>query len=362
MKRILIIANTYYQLIMALQLKKTIFWNDEVVLFLSDRSNNAKNVYDHLKNGQYFDQVKYIETKFLVNKKSIIEKASNFFENVYVSNNRYKYFFEGIDNLYFDEMVSFNIDIMIYNFFAILYDINHNIKLSGFEEGILSYNAQKLVFPGAKQICKIRKVFGLNPVDNAYLNFYCFFPQLYDGIFHAVKVPLITENPEIIEILRDIFEIHDSDLYYPQKYIYFASVYDFEGGRPIGEIDIVRKIAKTVGNENLIVKVHPRDSRTAYTNEGIQVDKNSSKPWEAIQLLGDFSNKVFLTATSGSVLAGSFLSVYPIKTFYMYKLCDVSDNNSALVSTKNIELLVNDVSMKGVFEKVNIAECIEDIL
>lgn len=65
------------------------------------------------------------------------------------------------------------------------------------------------------------------------------------------------------------------------------------------------------------VKTHPRDSRTIYKDHGFNVDVNSSIPWEAIQLSGDFSDKVFLTINSGSVLSGSTMSEKPVKTFYM---------------------------------------------
>lgn len=361
MKRILIIANTYYQLIIALQMKNTLFKECEVVLFLSDRSNNSNRIAENLKKGHYFDNVKYIETKYLVNRKSVRDKLLNFFENINTQNNRYRYFFEGIDNLYFDEMISFNIDIMIYNFYAILYEYNHDIHFSGYEEGILSYNAQKLNFGGSKEICTIRNMVKKKGIDKSYSNFYCFFPQLYSGVFNPVRIPLITEDNRIAAYLRAIFEIKESDITYQQKYIYFSSVYDFEGGHPIREIEIVQKLAEDIGRDNLIVKIHPRDTRTVYKDNGITVDKNSSIPWEAIQLLGDFSNNVFLTSTSGSVLAGSFLSRYPVKTFYLYKMCSIDGNKNALVSVNNIEKLLDEPSMNEVFKQVKIADSIEDI-
>ena len=149
---------------------------------------------------------------------------------------------------------------------------------------------------------------------------------------------------------------------YPQKYIYFAGTLDFEGGKPIGEFELVQKIAKQVGKENLLVKVHPRDTRSVYAEEGLLVDKNSSKPWEIIQMLGDFSNKVFLTATSGSVLAGNFLTTNPVPTFYMYKCCDTDKNISALKNVNNIELLLHEKSMQKIFCGIKIATDIKDIV
>lgn len=85
-------------------------------------------------------------------------------------------------------------------------------------------------------------------------------------------------------------------------------------------------------------------------------------PWEAIQLSGDFSDKVFLTINSGSVLSGSTMSEKPVKTFYMYKLCDIKENKSCQKNAQDIEALLCESSMKEVFRNVRIAEKIEDIL
>ncbi len=147
-----------------------------------------------------------------------------------------------------------------------------------------------------------------------------------------------------------------------KKYFFFTSVYDFEGGEPIGEYELVCKIADLVGKENLLVKTHPRDVRTIYEDEGFIVDKNSDIPWEAIQLSKDFSDKVFLTATSGSVLAGSFMSENPPKTFFMHKCCNVSGNYSAQKTIATIEELLCDEALKDSLRTVSYANDVKDIL
>ena len=195
--------------------------------------------------------------------------------------------------------------------------------------------------------------------DNLH-NFYCYYPILYRGNLVPVQIPRISVEAKITGILRNIFK--PDNTIYTKKYIFFTSVYDFEGGNPIGEYELVCKVAKLVGIDNLLVKTHPRDSRTIYKDHGFNVDVNSSIPWEAIQLSGDFSDKVFLTINSGSVLSGSTMSEKPVKTFYMYKLCDIKENKSCQKNAQDIEALLCESSMKEVFRNVRIAEKIEDIL
>ena len=60
MKRILLVSNTYYQLIMAIQMRYTIFTEDEIVLMLSDHSKGTKVICEEIKKLNVFHQVKSI--------------------------------------------------------------------------------------------------------------------------------------------------------------------------------------------------------------------------------------------------------------------------------------------------------------
>ena len=62
MKR-LFICNTYYQLIIAIQLKLTLFKEDEVSVWISDCSVNSETVADRLNETNIFNYVNKIYTK-----------------------------------------------------------------------------------------------------------------------------------------------------------------------------------------------------------------------------------------------------------------------------------------------------------
>ncbi|HEG1241807.1 TPA: hypothetical protein SCN02_002979, partial [Enterococcus faecium] len=82
-----------------------------------------------------------------------------------------------------------------------------------------------------------------------------------------IQIPLVTAGSRTALQLSDIFNPM-IDIYKEKKYIFFTSVYDFEGGEPVGEYELVCKIADLVGKDNLIVKTHPRDVRTIYKDNG----------------------------------------------------------------------------------------------
>lgn len=362
---VLIVANTYYQIIFAIQLKMTLMKEDQVILLISDHSNGSDIVSSQINNIGVFYESKYIKSHRLLYDVNPIAKCKQIFgiclknSNVFSSE-----YLKDVSNFYLDEIISYNAMRDLVALYFHLSKYNKSVCLSRYEEGILSYNntIQRIATPRRKIMDFVRRLQGKPEFTKAGKNFYCFYPELYKGELIPVKVPLISDTPETVEIIKKVFDVNLTEDDYREKYIFFTSVYDFEGEHPIGEYELVCKIADKVGKENLLIKTHPRDKRTIYTDNGFKVDRNSNTPWEAIQLSGDFSDKVFLTATSGSVLSGSFMSSTPPKTFYLYKLCQIDGNKTAEESRRNITELLSDKSVKSIFSRVKIAESIEDIV
>ncbi len=359
----IILCNTYYQLIIALQLKITQFKNDSVYLILSDHSKNAEQIANTIDSLNIFEKVLFIRTKELDYSEFEI---GNLYKDVLPAILGNCSFIQKVKLPKIDEFIYYNISFSTFQIFACLSKDNSDIICSRIEEGILSYDIK--IHDGVDLGCRykliniVREFLGYRSIFKSTKNFYCFQPDFYKGILNPVEVSSVSFNGQMKDILSKSFDIKISESDYEEKYIFFTSVYDFEGGEPIGEYELVCKIAALVGKENLLIKTHPRDTRTIYEDNGFTVDKNSGVPWEAIQLSRDFSDKVFLTATSGSVLAGSFMSENPPKTFFMYKCCNNLDNKPAQKSVETIEALLNDGALKETLKTVAIANDVKDIL
>lgn len=362
MKRILIIANTYYQLIFAIQMQQTIFKNDEIILLLSDHSKNTKMIVERLKKYNVFSQAFFIESKGLIENRNHFDKLIDNFAMAFLEHNRYSYYLNEVKNQKFDELICFNYGMDSYGIFSTLYKYNPNLKISLFEEGLLSYDIKITTNLQRELIKKIRRIRGKRDISEMINNFYCFYPEIYRGSIDTVQVPTIDIKSDTANILKEIFEIKEENLNYEQKYIYFTSVYDFEGGQPIGEFEIALELRDLVGNENLLIKQHPRDIRDIYIKNGFNVDDNSSIPWEVIQISHDFSKNIFLTATSGSVLAGSFLSEKPIPIGYLFNLCNIESNEAAKKSIKDIQNLLQGSDIKDSLKNIAIINNLEQCL
>lgn len=194
---------------------------------------------------------------------------------------------------------------------------------------------------------------------------YCFYPEFYTGILKTILIPKI-ELSDILfaQSLAKVFNIDKAKIYYPQKYIYFASVGDFEGGKPVGEVALAKKISKIVGKENLLIKLHPRDKTGLFEKEGLTVDKESSVPWEVIQLNYNFKNHVFLTCASGSVLSINLTLEEGPETYFMFPLCKVSQNECIAPSVAQAKKVFAQLEKSGhaALKRFHIAYYIEDIL
>lgn len=359
MKKILIICNTYYQVIEMVQLRLTLFKDDMVVSVISDCSNNAENVFNRLRDIKVFDGCYFVKRKaVLARKKTLLDKVKSIPTFIFGKGS----IWDEIPLGNFDEIIFYNQDDDMFVLFAKLYERNQNLLISRFEESIYSYESGRWTAVKYSVAQAFRKLMGKKNLEEAYKNFYCFFPELYHGNMNPVEIPAISANSRLPDILNTAFNLCIEDNAYNYKYIFFSSVGDFEGGRPIGEIALIKDIAELVGNDNLLVKVHPRDDTSRFIKEGLHVDTHSNVPWEIIQLGRDFSNHIFLSVNSTSVMTVTLLQDNPPTVFYLYKLCDLNGNVSIESTLNSLEDIVLGNFMKHRRARIHVAERLEDIL
>lgn len=340
--KILFISNTYYQILMAMQMRCTIFLNDSVDIWVTDQCGKNHQVPDRLKELHLFDNVFYKETKYMCGKKKhIYEKISDVHHLLWGNS-----LFEDISENSYDELVYYNPDLATHMVFAMLIKRNAGLICSRYEEGILSYNYHHGSYAKLKLAYFIRSIMNKKNLRDMTTKFYCTTPSIYKGELLVEEIPKISLALNGVgDKFSSLFDVHNME--YRQKYIYFSSVYDIEGENPIGELEIICKIAEKVGKENLLVKVHPRDDVSRFENCGLGIDTNSAVPWEAIQLGRDFSEKVFLTLNSGSTLSVNLCIDKPAQTYYVYPLCNVEVNSRAKQTVQIISQIFEEVGAEN---------------
>ncbi|MEG0687792.1 MAG: hypothetical protein RR466_03800 [Hungatella sp.] len=346
--KILIFCNTYMQIINAIQIKVSFFKSIQVDLIVSDHSRNAKNVVGRLEESGLFGRVAYVDTKYIDYQQSLWEDLKDVFSVNFGRNKKYKDFLWREDFTY-DLILIYNISMLVYSAYDEL--VKKGIKPScmRYEEGINCYQDMAKAPTGKRNKMTeiIRKSSSKKNLLKHINEVFCYFPMFFstENKWKVNRIPpLRRENQEFIRRLNTIFDYSSEKDKFPQKYIYFATSSDIDGNS-VGETDLVLQLGEILGEENLMIKVHPRDTRTVYEDAGLQVNRNSDIPWEVIQLNHDFSNYIFISLSSGSVLTASAMLGDDIESYYLFPVVAGKNTNfdehSANVLLPLIEKLHN---------------------
>lgn len=355
----LIVVNTYSQLTVALQLLNTLFNNDKVSLIISDHSNNSETIYETIKGLHIFYKVYYKATKkYCDANENLWDKLTCQYHLIRGQN-----IFYDIAQEQWDELIYYNTDPATHILYSTIIKSNPSLKAAWYEEGIMSYTTPFMKCRKYDIMRMVLQLIGCKDLESITEKFYCFYPTEYHGCLQPIKIPLLSREDDFIKkTLKKIFNIRIQDNDYSYKYIFFSGVYDFEGGKSIGELDIICEIAECVGKDNLLVKVHPRDKAERFQAKGLNVDMNSHIPWEAVQINYDFSRNIFLTTLSGSVLFINMMIKEPTLTYIVYPLCKIHENECAMRNARDIENFID----KGIDGKklkwLNKVDCLDNIL
>lgn len=324
-KKVLIICNTYYQLIVAIQLKLTIKQNDYVHVVLTNKSKNADQIYSRLSAMDLFEKITYLDVEMSSEHKvPFLNSVKCLIWGVY---GKWKKKFD--EYAKYDELLSYNLDLPAHFLYAILYNRNPKIEVNQFEEGVFSYDTEVESCNVLRLLYKMRKLMRKKNLRESVMHYYCFNPIFYKRDLQTVQIPKLGQDEKVKKVLRDIFVPSGKIDEYNEKYILLTCIYDLEGGGAIGELEVARKIADVVGMDNLIVKVHPRDDSKRFIDLGFKVDVNSTVPWEIIQMNLDFSEKVIMTTLSCSPISLSAISEEEMKAMYLFPLCSLDNNQLA---------------------------------
>lgn len=363
MKKIIILCNTYFQILIAIQLRLKEYTNDRVFLLVSDHSKDSLFVANKLKQCSLFSEVIYINTqrKYIDKDRGIILRIKNLYSMLFGDDLLSKKITCNVD-----EFLFYNLDLYTRSLFATLIRSNVNLKCKRFEEGVISYNFPliqhniRAVLPLLSDF--IRKFFLKQKcLLDLLSDFYCFSPDLYNGSMIVHQIPKI-KCCEIRPILKMIFDIDDS--IYKYKYIFFTSVYDFESKKPIGEFYVLEKIRKIVGNDNLLVKVHPRDKRNIYKQSGYNIDVNSNICWEAIMICANIKDSILISVNSSCLLTSNIIKNNTCSSVFVYNLCNYKNDTYAELSVKRIQNIINSCNGVNAFsgERILSISSVNDLL
>lgn len=325
MEKVLIIANTYFQVITAINLKLTILKESFVDIVITDISTNYDLIAARLEKTKLFNSVQTANIDEICYKKNKLIK----YKSLFFWKNTLKKFIKK-DNYNYDVLMFFNYDVFTYSVFNKIYECNKDIKVYRYEEGFCSYlyDFSHLIITKVYRI--FRKIARKPRLEEKIEKYYFYHPDivLFKANYKFEKIPTLDRaNTKLLEILNNVFDykkVKEQDEY-NKKYIFFEECF-FCDNIGVDDFDLIMQIADIVGRENLLVKLHPRNKIDRFSKYGISTNKTIGIPWEVIQMNREFSDKIFLTISSGSVLASKLYFGDNIKTYLLFNCTEKMSN------------------------------------
>ena len=313
---ILLICNTPFQIMMACHIASLYYKDYDVDITISEGIKDGEMLAKNAQKVTLFRRVLFIKNKkTFLSSPSIVGKCKYVFGRIWEIWNNWRIAKNLAKNMY-DICLFSNISIFTKLLTSILKKHNPNAQLAIFEEGLVTYTQLYASGDAPKSLYRrfIDKQGLLAKINTIYL---CH-PHLLEWelpngtIVHLP--PININNIELKITLNTIFDYFQCEDVYDKRVVFFEESHVFEGF-DVPDIDIVNQIAKVVGKEEIMIKIHPRNPENRFSKLGFKTNKNTSIPWEVILLNQSFDNKVLVTISSGAVVSPYLYLGIPCVTY-----------------------------------------------
>lgn len=324
--RILFLCHTPYQIMVAIQLKKSQFSNYTADIIISDKMVNSDEILKKIKKTKVFEDVYKINVKNKLSYKKCNRILNIIKQNIRIKDMLMEYI--TLEKKY-DMFLFANLDEISRYIGLFIEKVNKkHIKFYMFEDGMSTYSNSygdyiSLCKSGQYSL-KHLKVLITNPILCKLEGIYVFRPEIlsWKPHFNVFKIEPITLKYK--KLLNYIFSYQEIDDLYSEKFIFFEESYH-EDGVDINDIEVVNKISSIVGKENIIIKIHPRNSQNRFKTLGYKTNSNISIPWEVIAMNIDIKNKILLTIGSNAVIAPHIFMNLHIKGILLFDIIKNKD-------------------------------------
>ncbi len=322
-KRVLIIINTYFQLMTAIQIVLKNYDNYETDFIITDNLSGYEDIARRMEGFGFAHEVFTAKSKKIAiprDNKSRIEAVKDciWAKNYIKSKTKIN-----LNARNYDVFLFHNIDMFTYIVYAFVQKRNNNIILRRFEEGFsiyLSYNDR----PYSEKIGEfISKILGRRSLMNNIQFVYLYHPEYltYDIPCEVKKIPLISKIDERYrKIVNGIFNYNEREAKSRKLIIFEESFY--ADRTPIEDYPLFCEIINKVTPDMVSLKLHPRNTTNRFLKTKAHIFDAGHAPWEVLQLNNSYESNVFATITSGSVLASMLYFDEKIPTIFLYKVVD----------------------------------------
>ncbi len=305
MRNILIVSNTTYQIMLAINLAYTKYKNDCVDLIISDRITDYQVLSSNVNRTKIFCNIYALSLKknFPQDNRIFFYKTKfvQFISPVKSLSNKI-----GLNTSY-DELLFANLSYDISILYRYLKAHNNKIKVYMYEDGFATYSECysnfMMRFEKTKGVIgRVKRIFHriAEEVFTGISGLYVLMPELmtWKPAFDIITIDKIDAgNIELINIFNTAFDFNLTKDAYDKQVIFFEESY-YADGYKANDVEIVEELAKVAGKENIFIKIHPRNPENRFKKLGYATNKNTSIPWEVIAMNIDLTSKTLVTIAS----------------------------------------------------------------
>lgn len=307
-KKVLLICNTAYQLLTATQIRQSFYSNDHVTLLLSDQMVGAQALVKTAEQSGLFEQVAFVKNK-----------RQNFSSRLKETLHDYRDVKQLHKHLgHFDVVCLSNISV--FSILFLRFFQHEKFELNIYEDGFVTYCQS---FAHSDRVSLIARLLNPKGILGNASHIYLFNPELLEWHLpniQPVAIPKFSRNNQgTIQALNTIFDFHSNTDVYDKPYLFMEESF-YADHFPVDDVHLVEIMAKKVGFENVMVKLHPRNPENRFEARGIKTNHVFSTPWELILLNTDIQNCTLVSISSSSILQPYLLLGIPSKAISLLKL------------------------------------------
>jgi hypothetical protein len=347
------ICCTPFHILVSIHLAKTKYSNDDNTIFISDHFASSLKIKKKLEQLSVFNNVYYVKDKKLSYDKSVL----NFKKITY-------FFFDNVSKLINKNPEGFNYDqlfIFTNSFFSkILLNkaikTNPALQINFVEEGIMTYllNKQdrneklKIYMDKWLQLFFNKRFLNLDIVNKILL----FKPAYFMGNINCTleEIPIINKNDKnFINKLNFVFEYKKQNDFNNYPYIFFDQSFSIDGNGIVNEFEVIKKLINIIKVEEILVKLHPRDSVDKFNKIGNLNVSNANFPWELIYLNEDCNNMTLISVNSSALFSPYnifgekhklilLFDLFNLKRDYLEEFVRISENKEIFIPKTEDEL------------------------
>lgn len=330
-QRELFLCNSVYQVMVAVWIKHCYLNGNYTDIIITDHMNDGEKISKKIKEIELFDNVFYAETleearykvkrnrfELLMGDLFPVKQMQQYVKLKYVYTDLYMANFDGFSQMLFN----------------VLSRKNSILKLHVFEDGLSTYCEMEKYYKyfeyhyyNPKDDYNLfkrflhKKIYRKKPLYGNVTRFLIFNPELmkWDPKCKVENLKKInSKDKKYCELVNHVFDYQNMEDNYNCKYIFFEESF-YADEEIISDVELVEELAKRVGKENIMIKIHPRNPENRFAELGYKTNKNTSIPWEVILLnIGDVSDKVFFTIASSAILNPIMVFGVEIKAYSLY--------------------------------------------